>query len=404
MTSFFENGCKTDRTLGFELEHVLLRKGSDAPVSYTETGGVHDVLEKLAPRYRSASYDGNDIVGLSRCREAITIEPAGQLEISAGPFERVSEVQKAYEAFRADLDPILDELGLYTPYVGYNPSAKAKDLQVIPKRRYECMTKFLGAQAYSALCMMRCTTSLQISIDYTDEQDAATKLRVAQKATPILALICDNVSVFETEPVEGHLARTGVWLGMWQDRVGTIPGSLDPTYGFADYADYIMTRQAILTPDENEESGWRYVADQTFDEIYADKEMSDSELEHALSMVWPDARLKNFVEIRPADALPPALAYAYTALIKSIFYSDDALRILDQELVGADEAGIVDAKRALMRDGYGATVYDKPATYWADLIVRLAEEGASTEDATYLGPLSSLVAARLTPAESHVLA
>ncbi len=396
LVEYFMAGCKPTRMLGFELEHILLHTEDDSPVTYTEAGGVHDVLERLAPNYRETTFDDGHIVGLSRCREAITIEPAGQLEISAGPYETVAETEKAYLSFRSLLDPILDEFGIYAPLVGYNPSAKAGDLQLVPKRRYECMTEFLGAQSYSALCMMRATASLQISVDYRDEEDAMRKLRIAQKLTPILALICDNVAIFEEQPVQGFLARTGVWLGMWQDRVGTIPGSLDPVYGFAEYADYIMTRQAILSPDANEAGGWRYEPERTFDEIYADRTMSQSELEHALSMVWPDARCKNFIEIRPADAIQPVYAFAYTALVKALFYSNEALHALDEELAFVGEADVVAAKRALMRDGYTAEVYKKPATFWTDLLMEQAMQYASSEDQAYLQPLASLVEKRRT--------
>ena len=83
MVAFFERGDKYSRKLGFELEHVLLHKGTHAPVSYSEPGGVRDILKRLAPAYDKQARDEDDIIGLMRSGEAITIEPAGQLEISA---------------------------------------------------------------------------------------------------------------------------------------------------------------------------------------------------------------------------------------------------------------------------------------------------------------------------------
>ena len=399
LVALFEGGDKRPRTLGFELEHVLLHKGASTPVSYDEPGGVHDVLKRLAPFYDEAHKEGASIIGLSRENVAVTIEPAAQLEISTGPFHQVSEIEASYRQFRAELDPILDDLGLETPMVGYNPAACAKDLPLIPKFRYESMTRFLGAEAYAGICMMRGTASLQISIDYRDGDDAMRKLRIAEKLAPVLALMCDNSPVFEGEPRKHPLVRTAVWDGMNQDRVGTVPGSLLPGFSFADYADYIMTRGAILVPDADEVHGWRYVADQTFDEVYADREMTRAELEHALSMVWPDARLKNFVEIRPADAMPLPYALAYAALVKAVFYSDRNLNALDALLIDVDEEHVHQAKEALMKDGYAAEVYGHIADFWADELISLAKAELDESEQSYLKPLADLVAERVTLAD-----
>ena len=172
LVALFEGGDKRFRALGFELEHVLLHKGTNAPVSYDEPGGVHDVLKRIAANYDELHFEGDSLVGLSREGAAISIEPAAQLEISAGPFCGIAEIDKAYSRFREELDPVLEEFGLYAPMVGYNPSARAEDLPLIPKFRYESMTRFLGGESYAGICMMRGTASLQVSIDYRNEADA----------------------------------------------------------------------------------------------------------------------------------------------------------------------------------------------------------------------------------------
>lgn len=396
LVAYFTQGAKHKQSLGFELEHILLHRATNAPVSYKEPGGVHDVLQRLAPAYTHITYDGEDIVGLEREGEAISIEPAGQLEISAGPFETVLEIEAAYLDFRNRLDPILDEFGLVTPMLGYHPTAKAADLQLVPKFRYECMTKFLGAESPFGICMMRGSASLQVSLDYEDESDALRKLRIAEILSPILSLMCDNAPVFEGEESELRLVRTNVWAGMNQDRVGTIPHSLDEDFSFAAYADYILTRGAILVPDEHAAEGWRYVGSQTFDEVYAEREMTTSELEHALSMVWPDARLKNFVEIRPADALPLEYALAYGVLIRSLFYSKRNLSVLESLLVEVTEDQVHEAKRELAEKGYGAIIYRRNAAFWADLLIVLAQGTIEDDEQAYLEPLATLVHYRHT--------
>ena len=171
IVKYFRDSCKSDQTLGFELEHVLLHEDG-RPVSYSEPGGVRDVLTRLAPSYKKVFYEDGNIVSVARSYEVVTIEPAGQIEVSLGPYRSVVEMEKAYLAFRNSLDPILEEFGLMTPMLGYNPSSCARDLELVPKYRYACMTDFLGAQAYEGICMMRGTSSLQVSIDFRNEADA----------------------------------------------------------------------------------------------------------------------------------------------------------------------------------------------------------------------------------------
>lgn len=399
LVDFFNKGDKYTQKLGFELEHVLLRKGSRKPVSYSEPGGVRDVLQKLTPLYEKQIREGDALIGLEGHGETITIEPAGQLEISAGPFASVTEIERAYLDFRNRIDPILDEFDIETPMLGYNPSAKASELELIPKYRYECMTDFLGKQAYEGICMMRGTAALQISIDFENEVDAIRKLRIGQVIAPILALMCDNSPIFEAEERKENMVRTHIWAAMNQDRVGTVPGSLKTGFTFADYADYILSREAILVPDEGSDDGWRYVGARTFDEVYAHREMSDREIEHALSMVWPDVRLKNFVEIRPADAMPIEYCLAYAVLVRAVFYSKRNLDVLESLLSSVDEEHIRQAKAALRERGYGAEIYGRSVEFWADLLMVLASGSLEPGEGEYFEPLASMVKYRFTLAE-----
>lgn len=438
LVEFFQSGCKTAQGFGIEIEHIVLHKNTHLPASYEEENGIAALLERMKPFYEEAHYDGSHLVALSRGNEHITLEPAAQLEISAGPFENLLDAKFAYACFRKTLDPLLDELGLYTPMLGYVPTVPAKMLKLIPKFRYDAMNAFLGAEAYEGVCMMRASSSLQISVDFRDECDAMRKFRVSEKIAPILALMADNSPFYEGKNRHGHMARFALWTRMQQDRCGVVPGSLGADFGFDDYADYILTRRAILVPyaadvaailegDNGErvaagaagaasaagtgeehttspvpayipehDDHWLYAGAHTFDELYAHRAMTDDECMHALSMVFPDTRLKNFVEIRPADALPLSHALGYMALIKSIFYSDDILDVLDRSLAPYGEQDVLDAKQSLIEQGYQGRAYGHGAAFWADKLVALALDTMTREERIMFEPLRSLVYHRET--------
>lgn len=438
LVEFFQSGCKTAQGFGIEIEHIILHKNTHLPASYEEENGIAALLERMKPFYEEAHYDGSHLVALSRGNEHITLEPAAQLEISAGPFENLLDAKFTYACFRKTLDPLLDELGLYTPMLGYVPTVPAKTLKLIPKFRYDAMNAFLGAEAYEGVCMMRASSSLQISIDFRDERDAMRKFRVSEKIAPILALMADNSPFYEGKNRHGHMARFALWTRMQQDRCGVVPGSLGADFGFDDYADYILTRRAILVPyaadvaailegDNGErvaagaagaasaagtgeehttspvpahipehDDHWLYAGAHTFDELYAHRAMTDDECMHALSMVFPDTRLKNFVEIRPADALPLSYALGYMALIKSIFYSDNILDVLDRSLAPYGEQDVLDAKQSLIELGYQGRAYGYGAAFWADKLVALALDIMTREERIMFEPLRSLVYHRET--------
>ena len=438
LVEFFQSGCKTAQGFGIEIEHIVLHKNTHLPASYEEENGIAALLERMKPFYEEAHYDGSHLVALSRGNEHITLEPAAQLEISAGPFENLLDAKFAYACFRKTLDPLLDELGLYTPMLGYVPTVPAKTLKLIPKFRYDAMNAFLGAEAYEGVCMMRASSSLQISIDFRDERDAMRKFRVSEKIAPILALMADNSPFYEGKNRHGHIARFALWTRMKQDRCGVVPGSLSADFGFDDYADYILTRRAILVPyaadvaaildgDDGErvateaagaagaagtgeahktspvpahipehDDHWLYAGAHTFDDLYAHRAMTDDECMHALSMVFPDTRLKNFVEIRPADALPLSYALGYMALIKSIFYSDDILDVLDRSLAPYGEQDVLDAKQSLIELGYQGRAYGHGAAFWVDKLVTLALDTMTREERIMFEPLRSLVYHRET--------
>ncbi len=398
LVEYIRGGCVFTQRLGFELEHIVLHQDG-SPVTYSEENGIRAVLNGLVPFYEHEHRENGELIGLSREGEAISIEPAGQIEVSAGPFDSVFDVERAYLDFRNRLDPLLEQYNLVTPMLGYNPASKAADLELVPKFRYDSMTKFLGAQSPYAICMMRGSASVQVSIDFESEADAMRKLRVAQAIAPFLALMCDNSPIFEAAEREGNMARTRVWSNMKPDRVGVIPGSMKMGYTFTDYADYILSRQAVLLPDEQEPSGFRFVGEETFDEAYANREMTEAELEHALSMVWPDVRIKRYLEIRPADAMPIEYCLAYVVLIRTLFYSKRNLEVLESLLSNVDEGHIAQAKQALMERGYGAEVYGRPCEFWTDLLMVLASGSLQPGEWAYLEPLASMVKYRFTLAE-----
>lgn len=397
--AILESGCTaTDKRLGIELEHILVDNTGD-PISYSQPDGVRDILKSLQKTYPQATTHGGDLLGVARPGMSVTIEPAAQLELSAGPFASIDEANRAFTEFESDLGEALDPVDGRALTVGYDPVNRAVDKELIPKARYDFMNAYLSSISPWGPRMMRGSASTQISIDYHSEADCVLKARVASVLSPLFALICDNTPTFEGARRPHPLMRTEIWRYCDPDRCNTVPGMLDEGFGFDAYADYILDVPAIVVLDESGEA--RYDT-RTFGEIYALRPMTREEAEHALSMVFPDVRLKTYVEIRPADAMPIPYVMSYAALIKGLFYCEKSLDALAHSCEGIREKDVEDAKTALMKHGYRAFVYDRDAGEICDELFELARQGLlqiAPHEKDYLKPLATLVANRVTLAD-----
>ena len=167
LTAFFRSGIKpagSHGKLGIELEQTVVR-ADGSPVSYSEENGVAHLLEQLRESYPQATVDEEgDLLGVARPGEAITIEPAAQIELSAGPFDDLKKAQETFTAYRKTLDGLLTPKGMHVVAQGYHPTATARSLDLIPKRRYAFMNRYLGAKDIYGPCMMRGSASTQASI------------------------------------------------------------------------------------------------------------------------------------------------------------------------------------------------------------------------------------------------
>lgn len=397
IVDFYESGMKQRASmLGIELEHIVT-KADGAPVSYSEPYGVRWLLEQLQGAYPDATCDvDDDLIGVAREGQAVTIEPAAQLELSAGPFESLAVASAVFTAFDEEVRRILEPHGMELHAIGYHPTMRAADLELIPKHRYDYMNRYLGAIGNFGIAMMRGSAAAQISIDYVSVKDCLRKMRVANALSPLFALMCDTATTFEGAPRAHQMVRTEIWEFCDPDRCGTVPGVMEGSFTLERYAEYILDTPAIVMLDDQ---GRATYEERTFGEVFADTPMARSDVEHALSMFFNDVRLKTYIEIRPADSMPVPYVLAYAALVKGLFYATGALDRAAELTAGVTAEGIAEAKASLMAHGYEGELYGQPAAELADAVAAIAHEGLEAiapDELRFLAPLEELVAARET--------
>ncbi len=391
LVAYFEGGAVAEpREIGIELEHFLV-DGTGEPLTYSQPHGVRDVLVALSERYPDVTMHGSDILGVAKPLANVTIEPAAQLELSAA--------RRVFDEFESDVESALEPVAGRALTIGYDPAGRAADKELIPKARYEYMNEYLSAISPWGPRMMRGSASTQVSIDYRDEADCIKKMRVASVLSPLFALICDNAAVFEGGARPHPLMRTEVWKYCDPDRCNTVPDVMDPSFSFERYADYILDTPAIVRVDADGEA---HYDPRPFGEIYAERPMTGTELEHALSMVFPDVRLKTYVEIRPADSMPIPYVIAYAALIKGLFYCDESLEALYATCKHMTVDDIWATKESLMEHGYRGMAYGHRAENIVAELFDIARRGLTViapHEKDLLEPLAALAAQRTTLAD-----
>lgn len=396
IVNYFKSGIKNEcEAIGIELEHTLV-KSDGTPVSYSDDFGQKAILEQMFDEYEEKIFSSaGHLIGLVRDGESVTLEPGAQFEISAGPFRDLHIAKKQFLDFESRLQEAVSGHNIEVLTPGYHPTRKAIELELLPKRRYEIMNEYLGAISMYGICMMRGSASTQVAIDYTSVDDCLRKMKLAFACVPILSLICDNSPIFEAQVRPHLMMRTEIWNKCDPDRCTLVPGIMDEDFTLEAYAEYILDTPALdIVIDGRDE-----LSTKTFGEIYSENTMTETEVEHALSMFFTDVRLKRYIEIRPADAMPVDVAIAYAALIKGLFYSEASLNSLESLFENVDAQDIVAAKSALMKDGYAAQVYAHAASTIADELISIASTGLSDVERGLLAPLANLVSNRTTLAD-----
>ncbi len=388
LISYFKSGEGSGKCLGVEIEHFTVEKETGKAVPYAGKRGVQAILQELETHYDiRRDYREEDYLGFETEEFTITLEPAAQVEISIAPKERIASVKEIYEDFRAHLDPILSSYGYELSTLGYQPKSRVDDLILIPKERYRLMDAHFShtGDGHGGREMMRGTASTQISIDYSSEADFREKIRAIAFLTPLIQLLCDNVTAFEGSPFSGHLKRTDIWRRTDPARCGLPPHIFDASYGYGDYADYLLDMPMILF--HKGETTLSTGMD-TPKEIYAERDFDTEDVRHVLSMAFPDVRLKSYLEIRGADSLPKEKMLAYCAFIKGILYSGEGLkecgRMIRDLKIG--EGDVQRAQDDLMEKGWQGMLYGQRAEDFAAGLLKLAERNLPREEQEFLLP------------------
>ncbi|MBQ9815269.1 MAG: hypothetical protein IJM53_06200 [Lachnospiraceae bacterium] len=326
----FADGCKNPDDgffIGVEIEHFVIGQDDGHAAGFDEVEALLHEIEDNFPD-KTYQYQGR-LVALANADYSITLEPACQFEISISPQKDLNDLERIYKGFYQLLLPGLEKRKLKLEACGYHPTTPNSRLELIPKRRYEIMDKYFRDKGTLGRFMMRSTCSTQVSIDYFSEEDFARKFKALYRISPEAAMYFNNSRVADDFLEEAGIKQvTGnenmrylIWQKTDVDRVD-LSKYVDVKHPkFADYARFIYYTPLMVDISSGEEQ----YTEQCAAEVYKDREVTEKDINHIISMVFPIIRLKNFLEVRFADSMPIDRSMEFTAFIKGLFIKPDSL-------------------------------------------------------------------------------
>lgn len=398
ISNYFKSGEKAvdDFKVGVELEHFVIDKDSLKTISYYGENGVEETLRDLESIGYKATYEGQYVLGLNKGKKTVTLEPGSQFELSIEASANIKDLEDEYLDFMKDVIPILEKKNQGLMTTGYHPVTKIDEIRLLPKQRYDYMFNYFKTRGTHAHNMMKGTCSVQVTLDFSSEEDYKRKFRITNALSPVLYALFENAYYFEGEVTDRHNSRAYIWENTDTDRSGVAEGALDDDFSYKKYAEYILNSPPIFINQDGKEV---YTGDQKVRDIFDPDNYKIEELEHILTMFFPDVRTKRYIEIRMMDAVPYDLNFSIMALLKGLIYDNDNLDILYDYTKEISIEDVNKAKEEMMSKGLQAKLKGESLLNIGKYLVELAKKGLPEDELHYINPLEKMLDSGKNPYE-----
>jgi glutamate--cysteine ligase len=396
--------------VGIEHEKIGFHRDTLAPIPYEGPRGIRALLEGFCTRFGwQPIREGESIIALRREEAHITLEPGGQLELSGAPLATAHESAEELRRHERELGVLSQELGLVWLYLGRNPVVASRHMPWMPKERYRIMRRYLPTRGPLALDMMLGTATVQSNFDYGGEADMARKMRVAMAAAPFLTALFANSPLAEGRATGLLSTRAHVWTLTDPDRCGFVDAVFREDFGYQDYVDYALDVPMFFIhrqghyQDHAGKSFRAFLAEGLNGEFPTQEDWSLH-----LSTLFPEVRLKNYIELRMADVGPAPIINGLAALTRGLFYDDQALKEACLLLRSLRPTHLVPIRAGAVRGGLRADALGRPVQFWLRDLLGIADaglqrlagrDGEGRDERIYLQPLQEIVESGETQAE-----
>ena len=414
LIGYLESGCKPkpDWRIGTEHEKFGYHINDHSPLAYDGPDGIEAMLVGMQ-RFGWAPVEENGkVIALRQDGASISLEPGGQFELSGAPLENVHHTCNEVHTHLAQVKQVAEELGIGFLGLGFSPKWSLDETPVMPKARYKIMRAYMPKVGTLGREMMFRSCTVQVNLDFSSEADMVKKFRVSLALQPLATALFANSPFTEGKP-NGFLSyRSQIWTDTDGDRTGMLPFVFEDGFGFEQYADYALDVPMYFVRRKGEyldATGhtFRQFLDGDLPLLPGEKPRMQDWEDH-LTTIFPEVRLKRFLEMRGADGGPWRRLCALPAFWVGLLYESDVLEAAWDLVKDWSAAERDRLRRDVPKLGLNAEIGGRALRDIGSDVLALSRKGlsqrgyldsAGDDETGFLSALEDIVARGETPAE-----
>lgn len=418
LAEYLAEGCKPrDKwRIGTEHEKFPFYVDGHAPVPYGGDKGIRAILEGMQHKLGwDPIIDEGRVIGLVEPtgQGAISLEPGGQFELSGAPLENIHQTCREGNAHLAQLREIAEPLGVRFLGLGGSPKWSLAQTPKMPKSRYEIMTRYMPKVGTQGLDMMYRTCTIQVNLDFESERDMRRKMQVSLKLQPLSTALFANSPFTDGKPNGLRSWRGDIWRDTDNQRSGLLEFCFSPDFGFADYVNWALDVPMYFIIRDGRYHDMTDVTFRQFMQGGARTEIPDpvptmGDWANHLSTLFPDVRLKRFLEMRGADGGPWRRICALPAFWVGLLYDEAALDAAETFTSNWSYEEVLAMRNAVPELGIGAPFRNTTLREMARDVLAISRDGLKRrgqlnqdgyDETSFLYTLEEVVARGTTSAE-----
>lgn len=409
LAEFMESGSKSKDLWKIGTEHEKFGWLTDTrrPLPYDGERSINALFAGLERDFGwTPVREGDNVIGLTRGAANISLEPGGQFELSGAAFGSLKETEAELRNHLDEVRSLAEPLGIRFMGIGAAPEWRHEDMPVMPKGRYRLMTDYMGKVGTHGTQMMYRTSTVQVNLDYGSEADMVKKMRVALALQPVATALFASSPFFEGK-LNGHKSwRSRIWRGLDNSRTGMLPFAFDEGFGFQAYVDWVLDVPMYFVYRNGKYinalgQSFRDFLKGELPALPGEKPTLSDWADH-MTTVFPEARVKRYIEMRGADCGDFAHVVALPAFWVGLMYDQTVLDAAWDLVKGLDAETREGLRVAASEGGLAGSAGGVRISDLARAAVALSQAGLAGRglgEERYLAPLVEAVETGVTQAD-----